>query len=578
MKKNDEILLEITGMTAEGNGVGRYNGMAVFVPETVVGECVKAHVIKVSKNYAVAKLVSIENKSENRIESDCTVSSSCGGCSYRHITYKEECNIKYNKVYDAFKRIAGLNVSLDSIISAVSENRYRNKAQYPISKNSKGETVIGFYAGRTHRVIDNAGCLLQPIIFDEISNTVKSWIDENGISVYDEMTHTGLMRHLYIRYAEVSGEIMVCLVVNGNDIPNKDDLVSKLLSTNKNIVSIQFNINKEKTNIILGAKTNLLHGKKYITDTICGVNVRISAHSFYQVNRNMAEILYQKAAEFAEPQDKNIIDLYCGVGTIGLSMAKYAKNLIGVEIVPEAIEDAKFNAKANSFDNAEFIVGDAALAAKELANRNIKADVVILDPPRKGCDADLIKTVANDFAPERVVYVSCDPATLARDCKIFDELGYKVVKAVPVDLFPRTVHVESVALLSRQIDVQKMRLNSAPFEMIKCGEKTIELRLFDEKRQQLKAGDKIVFTNTTTGETLNTTVVKLHRFNTFNELYKSLPLLQCGYTSENIDKATPSDMEQYYSVEEQRKYGVVGIEICRPKEITDESIVCLVTN
>lgn len=453
MKKNDEITLEITGMTAEGNGVGRYEGMAIFVPETVIGEKVTAHVIKVSKNYAIAKLINIENKSENRIDSDCKSSSSCGGCSYRHITYNEECKIKFNKVNDAFKRIAGLEVELDPIISAVSENRYRNKAQYPISKNVKGETVIGFYAGRTHRVIDNECCLLQPVFFDEISKIVKSWIDENGISVYDELTHSGLMRHLYIRHAEVSKEIMVCLVVNGNDIPNKEDLVSKLLAANENIISIQINVNKEKTNVVLGGKNIVLYGKKYITDTICGVNVRISAHSFYQVNRNMAEILYKKAAEFAEPDGKNVIDLYCGVGTIGLSMAKKAKNLVGVEIVPEAIEDAKFNAKANGFDNAEFMVGDAALAAKELVNRNIKADVVILDPPRKGCDCELINTVAKDFAPEKVVYVSCDPATLARDCKLFDEVGYKVISAVPVDLFPRTVHVETVALLSRKSEL-----------------------------------------------------------------------------------------------------------------------------
>lgn len=450
MKKNDEIELLISGMTAEGNGVGRYNGMAVFVPETVVGETVKAHIIKVSKNYAVAKLVGILEKSKNRIDSDCKSSFSCGGCSFRHITYTEECKIKYNKVNDAFKRIAGLDIELSQIIPAVCENRYRNKAQYPISKNTKGETIIGFYAGRTHRVIDNEGCLLQPIIFDEISKTVKAWIDDNGISVYDENDHSGLMRHLYIRHAETSNEIMVCLIINGDDLPHKDDLINRLLELNSNIVSIQLNVNKEKTNVILGRKTQVLYGKRYITDTICGVKVRISAHSFYQVNRNMAEILYQKAAEFAEPKNKNIIDLYCGVGTIGLSMAKGANKLIGVEIVPEAIEDAKFNAKANGFDNAEFIVGDAALAAKELVNRNIKADVVILDPPRKGCDCELINTVAIDFAPEKVVYVSCDPATLARDCKLFDELGYKVISAVPVDLFPRTVHVETVALLSRK--------------------------------------------------------------------------------------------------------------------------------
>ena len=291
---------------------------------------------------------------------------------------------------------------------------------------------------------------MQPIIFDEISNTVKSWIDDNGISVYDEMTHKGLMRHLYIRRAEISSEIMVCLVVNGDDIPKKEDLINRLLSLSSNIVSIQLNVNTQKTNVVLGKNTKLLYGNKYITDTICGVNVRISPHSFYQVNRNMAEILYKKAAEFADPEGKNLIDLYCGVGTIGLSMAKKSKNLVGVEIVPEAIEDAKINAKNNGFNNAEFMVGDASLAARELASRNIKADVVILDPPRKGCDSELINTVAKEFNPERVVYVSCDPATLARDCKIFDELGYKVVKAVPVDLFPRTVHVETVALLEKR--------------------------------------------------------------------------------------------------------------------------------
>lgn len=450
MKKNDEISLEIVGMTAEGNGVGRYEGLAVFVPETVVGEIVDAHIIKVSKNYAVAKLVNIVKPSEFRIQSDCQVSSSCGGCSYRHISYDEECQIKYNRVYDAFKRIAGLDVQLDPIIPAVSVNRYRNKAQYPISKNAKGETVIGFFAQRTHRVIDNAGCFLQPLLFDDISNIVKTWIDQNNISVYDETTHKGLMRHLYIRYAETTGEIMVCLVINGDDLPYSENLVSNLLLSQLNIVSIQLNINKDKTNVVLGKKTKTIHGKNYICDELCGVKVRISCHSFYQVNRKMAEILYKKAGEFAGTCNKNIIDLYCGVGTIGLSMSENAQNLIGVEIVPQAVEDAKINAITNGIANSEFIAADAKDAAKQLAKRKIKADVIVLDPPRKGCDAELINTVANDFIPEKIVYVSCDPATLARDCKIFDELGYEVKKAVPVDLFPRTVHVETVALLEKR--------------------------------------------------------------------------------------------------------------------------------
>lgn len=450
MKKNDDVILTISGMTAEGSGVGRYEGMAVFVPETVEGETVKAHIIKVQKNYAVGKLIEVISPCEMRIESDCSVSASCGGCSYRHIMYSHECEIKYNRVKDAFNRIGGLDVEVAPIISAVSCEHYRNKAQFPISVNNMGEPIIGFYALRTHRVVDNGGCKLQPVFFTDIANIVKKWILNNNVSVYNEAIHSGLLRHLYIRHAETTGEIMVCLVVNGETVPNSTELVSELIRYNDKIVSIQLNVNKDKTNVILGSKIITLYGKNYITDEICGVKVRLSAHSFYQVNRTMAEILYKKAAEFAEPEDKVVIDLYCGVGTIGLSVANKAKKLFGVEIVPEAISDANYNAKANGMSNTEFMVGDASLAAKQLTSRNVKADVIILDPPRKGCDSELIKTIATDFAPEKVVYVSCDPATLARDCKIFDSLGYKIEKAVPVDLFPRTVHVETIVCLNKQ--------------------------------------------------------------------------------------------------------------------------------
>ncbi len=452
MKKNDDIILTISGMTAEGNGVGRYEGMAVFVPEVVVGERVSAHIIKVQKNYAVARLNEVIEKSGDRCESDCPVSHSCGGCAYRHINYSAECEIKYNRVKDAFSRIGGIDVNLSPIISAVSTSEYRNKAQYPISENEKGEPVIGFYANRTHRVINNSDCLLQPAVFGEIAKAVKSWIKENKISIYNENLHKGILRHLYIRRAEATGEIMVCLVVNADILPRSDLLIEKLNALNENIVSIQYNINKNKTNVVLGKESKVIFGKEYIEDILCGKRLRLSAHSFYQVNRKMAEILYNKAREYAEPCGKTVLDLYCGIGSIGLSVASDAKKLIGVEIVPEAIEDAKYNAIINGVNDAEFIVGDAYKAAKELAERKIKADVIILDPPRKGCDAELIRIVAEKFSPERVVYVSCDPATLARDTKLFGEYGYLVTSATPVDLFPRTTHVECVVLMSRRND------------------------------------------------------------------------------------------------------------------------------
>ena len=275
----------------------------------------------------------------------------------------------------------------------------------------------------------------------------------------------------------------------------------------------------------------------------------------------MASRLYEKAAEYAKPEGKNIVDLYCGTGAIGLSMAKRAKSVIGVEIIPEAVKDAEFNAKENGIENARFICGDAKYAAEQLKKESIKPDTVIVDPPRKGCDSEVIKIIANDFCPQSVVYISCDPATLARDVKIFKDLGYGLLEYTPADLFPRTAHVETVALLGRESVEHYMKLHAEPFEMIKSGRKTIELRLWDEKRQKIKIGDTVVFTNTISGEKLKATVLNLYRFDSYEELYKELPLLKCGYTEDDIDTAQASDMEAYYSADEQAKYGVVGIEI-----------------
>ena len=446
MRKNDEIILDITDVTNEGSGVGKYEGMAVFVPLTAVGDKALVRILKVKKNYAYGKAMEIIVPSKDRIAPDCSVFSKCGGCVFRHIDYKSEARLKEKKVYECIKRLGGIDMPPQSIVCGENIGCYRNKAQYPISAEGKA----GFYAFHSHRIIPVGDCLLQPTIFSSIVKLCECWIEENNISIYDESKHKGLLRHIYIRIAEKTGEIMLTLVINGDTVNYIESLISSLKKLcGESLKSVQLNINKENTNVILGKKCVLLYGEPYITDILCGVKVRLSPLSFYQVNRTMAEKLYKKAQEYAEPEGKNILDLYCGAGTIGLSMANIAKSIIGVEIVPEAVEDAQFNAKNNGIENARFICADAAEAARKLADENISADVVILDPPRKGCSPELIKTVACDFAPERVVYVSCDPATLARDIKIFAELGYELREYTPVDLFPRTSHVECCAWLCR---------------------------------------------------------------------------------------------------------------------------------
>lgn len=446
MQKNQEYILGIVDVTAEGSGIGKVDGMAVFVPLTAVGDRAKVKILKVKKTYAYGKLLSLVKPSKARIDNDCGVFNQCGGCVYRHISYDAEKAIKQNKVYENIKRIGGVDMAPQPII-ADKYDRYRNKAQYPLSLNYSA----GFYAFHSHRIIPCEDCLLQPEIFSLITEAVTDWAKEYDISIYDEATHKGFLRHIYIRKAEKTGEIMVCLVVNGEILPESDQLVDRLLSLcGDSLKSVLININKANTNVILGDKCKTVYGADYITDVLCGVKIRLSPLSFYQVNHEMAEKLYKKAAEYACPKGKNIMDLYCGAGTIGLSMAKDAKSIIGVEIIPEAIEDAKHNAQINGIKNARFICADATAAAEQLAKEGITADVVIVDPPRKGISAEVIRTIAYDFKPKSVVYVSCDSATLARDIKLFNENGYELKEYTPCDLFPRTSHVETVALLSRQ--------------------------------------------------------------------------------------------------------------------------------
>lgn len=447
LSKNQEIKLHIDAVSSEGSGVGRFDGQAVFVSGAAVGDNLSVHIIKAKKTYAVGKIKEILKPSEDRIQIDCPYFKQCGGCVYRHISYDAEKRIKTQKVKDAFLRLAHIDVPVREIVSAT-EDRYRNKAEYPVGRDLNGVN-IGFYANRSHRIIDAEDCLLQPKEFSEIVELIRSWIFNNHVSVWNSELESGLVRHIYIRKGFVSGEIMVCLVVTDEHIPAKEKLVSGLAKI-RGVKSIVLNINTKNTNVILGETVKTLWGSEKIIDTLCSAQIELSPLSFYQVNHDCAELLYEKAREYAGLSGtETVIDLYCGAGTIGLSMADKAKRIIGVEIIPEAIEDAKKNASRNNIQNAEFYCMDASDAVKMLRDKNIKPDVVLLDPPRKGCASEVLSCIA-EMNPEKIVYISCDVSTQARDCAVLSNLGYVTLEATPVDMFPRTAHVECVALISRK--------------------------------------------------------------------------------------------------------------------------------
>ena len=450
IKKNDVIELEITSATAEGSGVGKTaNGMAVFVPLSAVGDLLEVKILKVKKSYAFGKIERILKPSAARIEPDCGCYSKCGGCVWRHIGYDEECRIKQQKVKDAVERIGGISSAIMPIIPCGKTDRYRNKAQFPVGRDKDGRVLTGFYAFHSHRVIDCEDCALQPKIFSEVVKVTKEFVELTDASIYDEATGKGRLRHLYVRLGELTGELMVCYVVNGNGLKGEDLLIKMLRERLPNLKTVIFNSNRENTNVILGSKNRVAYGDGYITDVLCGLRFKISPFSFWQVNRGQAEKLYAKAKEYANlKKDDVLLDLYCGTGTIGLTMAGNCKKLIGVEIIEDAVRDAEQNAAENNIGNAEFICSDAASAAKRLKDKNLCPNVVIVDPPRKGCGEELVKTIA-EMKPGRVVYVSCDPATLARDLKYFEESGYITRELTPVDMFPRTAHVETVVLITR---------------------------------------------------------------------------------------------------------------------------------
>ena len=458
LQKNQLIELTVTGVTGEGNGVARYiaqeypaPGFVVFLPGTALGDRLVCRILKVQKNCAFGKVEELLEKSPDRKETqDCLAYGKCGGCNWRHVTYEAECRYKHAWVQDTIRRVGGIEAPVLPLIGGHRANRYRNKAQFPVAPGPDGRPVIGFYAPRSHRIIPCRDCKLQPKGYAAVLEAVERWMVENAVSAYDEATHTGLVRHIYIRQAAVTGEMMVCIVCRERSLPAEDALVSLLVEAAPQMVSLSVNVNPDKTNVILGKRTVTLWGADSIVDRLCGLHFRLSPHSFYQVNHAQTEKLYRLAAQAAALTGKEtLLDLYCGTGTIGLSMAHTAGAVIGVEVVEAAVRDAKKNATANRIRNARFICADAAQAAAQLAEEGTKVDVVVLDPPRKGCSPDLIETVAG-MNPERVVYVSCDPATLARDLKLFKEKGYHTEWVQPVDLFPRTAHCENVVRLSKQ--------------------------------------------------------------------------------------------------------------------------------
>lgn len=453
MKKNDYIKISIDDITLDGSGVGRYEDMAVFVPATVTGDVINAKVLKVKSHYAYAKVEDYIENSKHRIPVDCDTFLQCGGCLFRHINYNKELEIKKSSVQNNIKKFAGINIDVNEILYSSKIDGYRNKGQFPICRNKDGKITVGFFSRRSHRAISFNQCVLHSDELNQILEIFKEYANsiDNENLVYDEITNKGLFRHIYIRQSSTN-KYLIVLVINGDSIPKKDLLINKMTNIfGEKIEGILLNINCEKTNVILGKKFKKIYGNDYLEDTLCGVKVKLSPLSFYQINHDVAEMVYKKAAEYAEPKGKIILDLYCGTGTIGLSMAKDAKKIVGVEVVEDAIKDANINAKNNGFKNCDFICDDATGAAKTLRNSGIKPDVVILDPPRKGCSQEVLSIIANDFCPERVVYVSCDSATLARDLKILNEMGYKVIDVTAADMFPRTGHCESITLLTRRV-------------------------------------------------------------------------------------------------------------------------------
>ena len=454
LEKGSIYTAVIDGYSSEGLGIARVNGAVVFVPHAVRGEEIDLRITKVMKTSCAGEIVKIHNPSPERMEPECPYAGKCGGCAYRHLTYPEELWAKRQRVQDALTRIGGLDLTVEEILGAKNPEHYRNKSQYPVGADGS----IGFFQARTHKVVPIRRCLIQTEATDRTAQAVGEWMRRYKISAYDETTGKGLVRHVCVRVNR-KGESLCCVVVNGNKVPREPELAAYVTAAVPHTVGVLLNSNTRRGNVVLGDKYRTLFGRNYLMDTLCGLEFKLSMPSFYQVNRDQAEVLYGKALEFAGlTGNETVLDLYCGIGTITLCLAKAAKRVIGAEIVPPAIRDAKENALRNHIENAEFFCGDAADIAAKLESDGLRPDVVTVDPPRKGLAPEVIASVAA-MGPEKVVYVSCDPATLGRDVKIFREFGYEAKRAAAVDMFPGTAHVETVVLLSKgEVDSKKIRV------------------------------------------------------------------------------------------------------------------------
>lgn len=446
-KKNSLHDLNIDSYTAQGFGVARLDGRVVFIPGTIRGEDWKVQLLKVQKNIAWGRGVELLTPSPARVEPDCPINGKCGGCQYRHMTYEEELTAKWDRVNDALRRLGGLSLDLPPVLGAEDPLRYRNKVQLPVAQGKQGLS-IGYFRPRSHDVLDVKDCPLQPLAVTRLREAFKAWMEQWSVPAYDESTCQGLIRHLYVRTNQ-AGQSLCCVVANGKKLPQVSELVEALCKVEPGLIGLVLNINQADTNVILGPEYRTLWGQDFLEETLCGMTFRLSVPSFFQINWAQTQRLYAQAVDFAAlTGQETVLDLYCGIGTISLALAQKAGQVIGAEIVPQAIEDAKANAARNKVENTRFFCGDAGSVAAQLAREGVRPQVICVDPPRKGL-APEVPAILASMAPERIVYVSCDPATLARDAKRLEELGYRAVKVQAVDLFPRTAHVETVLLLVR---------------------------------------------------------------------------------------------------------------------------------
>ena len=452
VKKNDIISLSIQSLSSDGNGVGRYENQAIFVPGTVPGDEIQARIVKDCKTYAFGILETLDKPSPERINVDCSVAGPCGGCCFRQLSYEAELKAKKEFVANAFARLGGLELPTADTLPSPDVDRYRNKAQFPVGTDQNGHCQTGFYANRTHRIVPCADCKLQPEVFNQIAAFLCEGFDRYGIPAYDEIRHTGLIRHIFLRQGAHSGEILVCLVGASKKVPKLRPLIQELCDAFPAVKTVLWNINTRNTNVILGQENKVLYGPGFIEDILCDVPIHLGPMSFYQVNTPAAEQLYRTAASLAQLRPTDLVlDLYCGMGTIGLSMVQDCKEIIGVEIVPEAIDAAKENAARMGqeiADRCRFLCADAGQAAQQLAAEQLQPDVIVVDPPRKGCDQNTLDAILT-MSPRTVVMISCNPATAARDTRYLADHGYQPGTVQPVDLFPRTKHVETVVVLSK---------------------------------------------------------------------------------------------------------------------------------